>query len=189
MSLLASGSYNYTNCITGSQSDVTVPSGQVVCVSKTGKVTNGINVKSGGVLLVNGGSVTGGIKASGAAGINFCGGSISGGVNISGSTGEVVIGDGSGCAGNVISAGLTLGSNTAGIQVIANNITGGFAATSNTGSIATGTLSSPGPSGQYVEVNSGSGGMSCAGNSPALTDGANPNTIIGSRSGQCPAGF
>lgn len=186
----AQATFVTSSCISGSQNGLTVSSGQVACITKTGKVTNGINVQSGGILLVNGGSVTGGIKAISAAGINLCGASVSGGIKISSSTGEVVFGDGQGCAGNSITNGMTVSGNTAGIQVISNSITGGFTANNNTGSIPTGTIQAPGQSGQYVQANTGSGGMSCSGNSPALADGGFANTISGARSSvQCPVGF
>jgi hypothetical protein len=186
LSYTAAATYNYTNCITGSQSKAIVTSGQVLCVAKTGKVTGGITVQSGGVLYVNGGSISGGVSASGPAGINLCAANITGGASISGSVGEVVIGDGQSCGGGSITGGLSVTNGTAGVQIIGNSISGGLTVSGNSGSI-------PGPSGtgQFVETNTVTGGFTCTpNNTPALNDGGSTNRVSGPRTGtQCSGSF
>ena len=193
MNLIASATYDYTNCVTGSQGGGTVASGQVVCVAKGGKLTGGVTVQSGGVLYVNGGTISGSLNASYPAGINLCSATVSGSSTISGATGEVVIGDGQSCAGGTFSGGLSVTNGTGGVQIIGNSITGGLTVAGNSGSIA-----GPGVvSGQFVAANSITGGFTCTpNNTPALSDNptgtsvGEPNSVKGSRTGgQCQGTF
>lgn len=186
----------YGNCITGSQSSLTVSAGQVDCVAGTGKVTGGITVASGGGLVLDpGATVTGGIKENSGATENLlCGASVTGGLTISGSSGPVVLGNGNYCDGDSITGGVILTSNTGGIEVVNNRITGGLTVTGNSGSVP-GSQSGGEPasvgSNQYIGGNSISGGITCTpNNSPGLANGGSANSVNGPRSGtQCAGSF
>lgn len=171
----------FTNCITANQNGgLTVPSGQTYCITSTGKVTGGVTVQPGGGLVYYG-TVTGGITSTGAVGIWLCGTSVSGGVSVTGSTGQVVIGNGSSCAANSIKGGLTVSSNTGGVQIVGNNVTGGITVNNNSGPTPT--------SVQYVGGNSFTGGLACSGNVASLSNNGQPNSGSGTRSGQCAGSF
>lgn len=172
----------YGNCVTNAKTGgLTVTAGQVDCITSPGKVTGGITVQSGGALVINpGGSVTGGVKAAGGATQVFlCGANITGGLSIANATGPIEIG-GSQCAQNSITGGLTLTGNTGGLEVIGNHVTGGYTISGNKGS-------SP----QLVESNTGTGGMTCTSNVPAVSDGgpSTANSVTGPKSGQCAGSF
>jgi len=198
---------SFTSCITGTQNGgFTVNAGQAICVPNTGKLNGGVTVKSGGLLYLTGGSVNngvsvesggslsmvggsvnGGVTSTGAKAITVCGGSINGGISASTSIGFVLIGDGGddgspACAPNQINNGVTLTGNTAGVEVGGNAIKGGVTLTNNTGS-------PPPPRNPRPEVegNTINGGLACTGNSPAPTNDGQPNTVSGSRTGQCAA--
>ena len=172
----------YAGCVSGNQGRMTVKRGETDCVSSTGKVNGGITVGAGGSLILQpGASVNGGIKESSGATQNlFCGARITGGVSINGSTGSIVIGNGGYCTGNSITGGLVLTNNTEGLQVIGNNVTGGYTINRNTSSSA-----------QLVESNTGSGGMTCSGNVPKLSDGgaSTANSVTGPKTGDCAGSF
>ncbi|HET9731316.1 MAG TPA: hypothetical protein VFP54_01465 [Acidimicrobiales bacterium] len=189
--------YWFGNCISNSENGgLTVPAGQVDCVSSTGKVTGGITIPSGsGLVLMGGASVTGGIKAnSGATEFLLCGASVTGGVTVSGASGPVIAGNGNYCASNSISGGLFLTNNTGGIEVVGNKISGGLIVTGNSGSVpgsqSGGEPASVGPN-QFVGGNKISGGITCTpNNSPGLSSGGSANSISGPRTGsQCQGSF
>ena len=175
-------SVGFTSTVSSSRGGgLTVKSGQTVYITSTGKVTGGVTVQSGGGLVVSGGTISGGLNATAPVGISLCGAVVSGGATISGSTGPVIIGYGSSCAGNSFPGGLTVNSNTGGVLIIGNNVTGGMTVNSNSG---------PTPSSvQTVQANTISGGLACASNVASLSNGGFPNSVSGSRSGQCAGTF
>jgi hypothetical protein len=197
---------NYTNCITTKYSgNLTITTGQDICITTTGSVSGNVAVNSGGRLDLLGGSVSGNLTTSGGA-VNITSGSISGNLSetnptysytcglklsgnlaVSGSSRFVLVGDNghggnSGCAANTISGNVSLSSNTAGAEIGANHVNGGVTLTGTTGA---------GPAPQNatpeVEANVIGGGLSCSSNTPAPTNGGYPNTVSGKRSGQCSA--
>jgi hypothetical protein len=138
-----------------------VKSGQAIELSSTAK-TSVVEVQSGGSLDVEGAS-TKAIKANGAAVIRICGAKVSGTIKIVGSTGPVTIGDGEECAANT-TKGITLQSNTGGVQVTGNTITGALKVTNGSG-------------GTIVTQNKISKALTVTGNSGEVTD--SPNTVGG----------
>jgi hypothetical protein len=197
----------YSSTISGSQNGgLTVGAGQAVNVTSAGKVNGtvtvnsggtlflnggtvngGVTVNSGGGLFVNGGTINGGVTTTGATALTLCGATnINGNVSASGSGGFVLIGDAGddgspACATNKITGNVTLTSNTHGVELGGNTITGNVTLTSNSG----------GPAGENakpeVEANHITGTLGCTGNTFVINDGK-PNTVSGSRTGQC-AGF
>ena len=169
-------------CITGTISGgYAVTSGQSICIS--GKVSGGVTVKPGGALFLNGATVSGGISSNGATAIRFCGSTISGNVTVSATTGFLMIGDGGddgtpACADNTITGTVTISNNTGGIELGGDTINGTLNVSGNTGG-----------DDPEIEGNHISGSLSCAtSNNPALDDGGQRNTVVGSRTGQCAAG-
>jgi hypothetical protein len=174
-------------CITTTVPGFTVAAGQSVCVEAPGRVTGQVEVASGGALSVTGGVLNSTLSASGAAALRLCGATVGGSVSVSGTTGFVLAGDGGddgqpACAGNTLKSGVSLSGNSGGFEAGGNKIAGPVSVTGNTGT---------GPSWQdpaaEIEGNSMSGSLSCSNNSPAPTDGGQPNTVSGARSGQCSA--
>jgi hypothetical protein len=189
---------NYTSCISENQnSNLTVLNGQAICISSSGKVNGSATVQSGGFLYVNGGAINGpvtvnangglfvsagssigGVSATSPQNVSICGAKkVNGPISVLGSTHAVLIGDGtSGCAANDVNGSITLTSNTGGYKVFGNKINGGVTVTSNAG---------PGVIAGNNKIN---GNLACSGNNPAPTNGGVPNSVSGSRTGQC-AGF
>jgi hypothetical protein len=147
-------------------------------------VRGSITVQSGARVVITR-STIGSLTASSPGAITLCGSTVSGGITISGASGFVMIGDpvDDGCPGNSISAGVTLGSNHAGVEVSHNSRIGGsLGLTQNAGA---GPL--PADVGPEVEANTVMGSVNCFGNSPGVTNNGEPNTVSGGRSGQCAA--
>jgi hypothetical protein len=173
-----SGQFNGTLTIT-----------KATCAS--GATVNGsIVVQAGGALSLAGTHVNGSITATGAAAVRLCGDTINGPISISTSAGPVLLGDAAddgatGCAGSLVSGGMTLLNNHGGAEIGGNTLFGNIVLNGTTGSGST--LEDAAPE---VEANNVQGSLSCAGNSPAPTDDGHPNTVSGARSGQCgSAGF
>jgi hypothetical protein len=194
---------------------LTIPSGEDFCITAGGTqngnvtvqnggrldilggaVNGGVTVQSGGSLNVQGGSVNGSVSATGASLFSICGASFNGNMSAASSSDFALIGDsgqsGSGCAANTIKGGVTLTGNTAGFELGGNTITGTVTVTGNTDPSA---AAPPGTDGDAeIEHNSITGGLSCSNNTPPPSDagpGGGPNSVNGSRSGQCatPANF
>jgi hypothetical protein len=167
-----------------------VHSGQSICIKSPGGVNGGVTVQSGGALFLNGAFINGAIVSTGATGLRFCGSTINGNLSVLSSTGFVMIGDGGddgppGCAGNTINVGtVTLSNNTGGFEFGANHASGTVTLSGNTGTGPTVEDAAP-----EVEGNNISGGLNCASsNNPAVSDGGQPNTVTGAKSGQCSGG-
>ena len=181
---------NFTSaCINGTiNGGYTVHSGQSICI--TGRVNGGLTVQSGGALFLNGAVINGGIASTGATGLRFCASNINGDVTITASTGFVLIGDAGddgppGCAGNTINlvSLLTVSNSTGGFELGANQVGGSVTFSGNTGTGPTSEDTAP-----EVEGNKILGLLTCAtSNNPSLTNGGQPNTVAGVKSGQCAA--
>jgi hypothetical protein len=179
-----------TACIvTTINAGLTVNSGQSICINSPGRVNGGVTVQTGGALSLNGATINGGVTATGATALRFCGSAmVNGGVTASGTTGFIMIGDKGddsppGCAGNTINGGVSLTNGLGGFEFAANSVSGSVTLSGNTG--AGPTIEDTVPE---VEGNSITGGLFCAtSNSPALTNGGQPNAVSGSKSGQCSA--
>lgn len=177
-------------CITTTVSGLTVNAGQSICVSSPGKVTGPVTVNAGGALSLTGAQLSSSLTANGANALLVCGTTVGGSVSASASTGFVMAGDGGddghpACAGSTFKGSVSITKNTGGFEVAADKISGSASFTGNTGTGPYWQDASP-----EIEGNTISGSLSCSGNSPAPTDGGQPNTVSGPRSGQCmAAGF
>jgi hypothetical protein len=196
----------YTSCISNTvNGGLTVTNGQWICVNSGGRVNGAVTVEAGGTLSVLGGTVngaltvkaggslitTGGsintIGAAGAKTLTICGVSISSDLSASGTATFLLIGDGGddgspSCGANTISGNVTVSNNTAGFEVGGNTITGSLTATGNTGAGP-----NPEDANPEIEANQIKGSLNCSGNSPAPVNDGKPNTVKGSRTGQCSA--
>ena len=182
-SSITTATAGYSSCITASQNGgLTVASGQTICITSTGRVNGSVTVNSGGALIITGGTVNGGVTASsGSTGINLCGASVNGGVTVTYATGPVVIGSPTACAGNTIKGGVTVANDTGGVTVNGNSVSGGVTVSNNSGPSSS--------SIQNLDGNTISGGLTCGGNVASLSNGGKPNSVSGSRSGQCAGSF
>jgi fermentation-respiration switch protein FrsA (DUF1100 family) len=143
---------NYTRVITGTVKEpLSVKAGEVVKLASTGRITGPVTVEAGGAFDIEGGTVSAPVTADEAARLLLCGAKISGRVTATNGTGPVVIG-GPGCAGNTITAPVTVTGNTAGVLIEGNVIKGPLTVTGNSG-------------GTTVDNNSVSGPINVAGNS------------------------
>jgi hypothetical protein len=111
-------------------------------------------------------------------------------LNVSNTTGFIVVGDHgddgpSGCSGNTINGGVPQGNNASQIEVGGNKIGGALILTDSTG------VTNPGPYTENrvseIEANHIGGSLNCSGNTPGPTNDGQPNTVTGSRNGQCGA--
>jgi len=173
-----------TSTITGVRGGLTVTTGSSTCVVN-GSVTGGITVQAGAALSISNSTVNGAVTSTGAAAITVCNSTLNGATTVTGTTGFVLIGDGGDdgsppCAGNNLAGMLTLDSNTGQVEFGRNTITGGASLTNTSGSGPTVENST-----SEIEGNIISGDLACSGNTPAPTNDGQPNTVTGTRSGQC----
>ena len=151
-----------------------------------GATVNGhVTVAPGAALSSIGSRINGGLDSQGAAAIRICGTRVDGHVSINASTGFVLLGDAGDdgpqrCAGNDFRGGVALSGNTGGAEIGGNSIHGGLALLNTSGAGAQVEDAAP-----EIEANQITGGLACAGNAPAPTNGGLPNTVTGARSGQC----
>jgi hypothetical protein len=167
---------------------LTVASGQSICITAPGRVNGGLTVQPNGALYLNGATVNGGLNANHANALLLCGSTVNGGVTVAGSTGFVMLGDGGddgtpACAGNSVNGGVSVTGGNGSFEAAGNSINGGATFSTNTG---TGPFSQDAT--PEVEGNTIKGGLSCASNAPAPSNGGQPNSVSGPRSGQCSAG-
>jgi hypothetical protein len=108
-----------------------VKSGEAVELAP-GAVAKAVEVQAGGALEVNG-ATTRAIKSNGATVVRICGATIEGAVKIAGSSGQVVLGDGEGCAASKFAHAVVLAQNTGGQKVIGEQIGGRLAVTGGDG--------------------------------------------------------
>ncbi|MCA1656124.1 MAG: Ig-like domain-containing protein [Actinobacteria bacterium] len=173
-----------TQSLTGSQGSLVVTSGSL-CID-SGNVTGTITVQPGASVSIRNTTVMGGITSNGAAAFQLCNSRVLGGtLSVSNSTGFVLIGDpgDDNCPGNSIQVPTVLDSNTGGLEVVSNALKA-LTVTNNSG---TGPF--PDDTAPEIERNQINGNLSCSGNSPAPVNDGQPNTVVGTRSGQCGPGF
>lgn len=176
-------------CVTSSVGGgYTVGSGQSLCLGSGAKVNGGVTVSNGGSLYLNGATVNGSLTASHGGALTLCGSTVGGGATISNASGFVMVGDAGddgtpACAANTIKGGITISNGTGSFEVGGNSITGGATFTGNTGTGPFGQDATP-----EIEHNTVTGGLACSTNNPAPSNGGQPNSVSGTRSGQCVAG-
>jgi hypothetical protein len=169
--------------VTGSSGTVTVPPGGTVIVDNA-SISGGISVGAGGTLDLESSTVSGSLNANGAATIRVCGSSVGGSVVISGTTGFVLLGDtgDDGCAGNTFNGSVLLISNHGGLELSGNPFLAG--PVNLTGNSGSGPFV-PDDNAPEIEANQIHGSLSCSANAAGLSNGGQPNTVGGARSGQC----
>ena len=148
-------------------------------------VNGGVDVRPGGALSSANSRINGGLNSQGAAAIRICSTRIDGHASIIGSSGFVLFGDAgddgpASCTGNDARGGLDLSGNIGGAEIGGNSVHGGISLVNTSGSGGQAEDAAP-----EVEGNTITGGLSCSGNSPAPTNGGLPNSVTGTRSGQC----
>jgi Big-like domain-containing protein len=150
-----------TTCFTNASvaGSLTIPAGATVSF---------VGTTIGGTLLAN----------SNAGKIVICGSTI-GSLRLAGGNGAVTVGDPytSGCAANTVKGTATLTGNKAGVTLAGNHITGATAVTNNSG----------GPT--VVAGNTIGGTLGCSGDNPAASNSGHPNTVTGTKSGECAGSF
>lgn len=168
--------------ITGTVGSVTVTSGQVACIS--GATVTGDLVVQGGVVTVVNTTVNGQLSASAPDLLVACGSTVNGPVTVQGATGFVRLGDAGNddqlsCAANTLRNQVTLVGNRGGFEVGGNQIAGSLTANGNGGA------GSNDDEALEIEGNVIGGNLSCTSNSTPVTNDGHPNSVAGTRSGQC----
>ena len=132
-------------------------------------------------------TISGSLTATNPGSLTVCGSTVGKNLNVSGATGFVLLGDpgDDACAGNTFKGTVTLSSNASGVELARNQISNN---TYVNGTSGTGLF--PEDSRAEIEGNTITGNLSCTGNSPPPSHDTQPNTVSGTRSGQCgAAGF
>jgi hypothetical protein len=136
----------------------------------------------GSGLFIGNSTIHGSVSSTGASIVGVCGSSIGGSLSIVNATGFVVVGDpgDDGCGGNtVLSGSVRLANNHGDVEVIGNILPSLLlSGTSGTGPF-------PDDVTAEIESNQFSGSVICSANTPAPTSDGHPNTVAGSRTGQC----
>ena len=169
--------------ITGSNGAVSITGGTVLVSGAT--LAGGISISGGASVFIVNSRIGGQISASNGGAFGICG-STAQGVSVSNASGFVLVGDpgDDACAGNTINGNVVVSGSTAGVEVAGNpRIGGSLSLINNRGSTV-----SPEDALIEVEGNTVTGSLSCSSNTPGATNDNQPNTVGGSRAGQC-AGF
>jgi hypothetical protein len=177
--------------ITGTRSHGVTITGGSWCITGA-TISEGLAISGSASVSIVNSIVENGITSSGAKMITLChdvtreGGFVS----ISRTKGFVLIGSNRDdapmpCAANSIRGAVTLRNNIGGIELGANTITGPVSVTSNV--MPNGLSVDAENTAPEIEANIINGSLSCSGNSPKPTHDNAPNTVSGTRSGQCGA--
>jgi hypothetical protein len=155
----------FTQVITTNiKTKLVVKAGQSVELTSTAKASDGIAVRAGGALDIEGATVSGSISSKGAALLRVCGATVNGQLKAVNGTGSVVLGDGGECASNTFSANVTVKGNKAGVLVDENVFHAGLNVQNNT-------------SGAVVVHNTIAGSLTVKGNTGTVED--HPNAVEG----------
>jgi hypothetical protein len=182
----SSGSLNQTvtcpSTFTGQiNSPLTI--GRPACITAA-TVNADVTIQAGVPVEMSGSTVNAGFTASQAAELLLCGNTFNNTLNLSATSGVVLVGDAGddgavGCATNSLHSAV-LTNNAGGVEFAGNTINGDVTinGTSGPGSPLEGASTE-------IEANQIQGTLSCSGNNPAPSDDGRPNSVSGSRSGQC----
>ncbi len=158
--VLPGSSPDCTTTLTGKQHKVVASEG-VTCL-KGAQVAGGLTVRAGASLVVSDSTINGGLTATGAQAVQLFGSTVNGSSRITGTSRDVTI------AGSRVNGSLTLSNN---VQVTANErfsrLAGAY------GPILVGSLITE--------------SLTCTGNSAAVKDFGAPNTVKGTKGGDCAA--
>ncbi|MFF4565475.1 Ig-like domain repeat protein [Streptomyces sp. NPDC001435] len=171
-----------TRTITGQVNNAVIATGDSTCIidaTVRGAVVGGANA----ALFISNSTIGGGVQSSGGTLFGMCGSTVVGSVQVSRASGFVVIGDPGDdhCPGNHL-RGVQLTDNHSGAELVGNDI-GGSVQVNGT----TGTGPFPVDDRAAIVGNTVQGSLSCVGNTPPPTNRGTPNTVLGSRAGQCSA--
>lgn len=186
-------SYNYQSFVTkiaplcgaprsgNISGSITVMAGQAVCLQDA-KVSGGVVVQPGGDLTIDHATISQGITSNGATSLTVCGSTVLGSVMVANSTGFVHVGDSldAPCDPNQIKGSVALANNHQGAELGGDTIVGSVAFNGTTGVPYNYEDQVP-----EIEGNTIKGSLRCAGNNPAPINDGQPNTVSGSRAGQC----
>jgi hypothetical protein len=127
-------------------------------------------------------TIGGALVAQAPAFFGMCETTAQGGVSVQQATGFVLLGDPTddACGGNTIKGGVVLQDNQSGVEVAANHIVGALVVSHTSG---VGLF--PDDRSAEVEGNVINGGLVCSNNQPPPTNDGQPNSVTGSRAGQC----
>jgi hypothetical protein len=145
-----------------------------------------LTVAAGTSVAIVNSTISNNLTATSPGAFSLCGSNVVGNLSVSGASGYVLVGDpgDSGCAANSLRA-VALSSNGAGVELGQNTISGNVSLTGNRGGGPYPEDASP-----SVEANRIQGTLACSGNAPPATNNGKPNTVTGTRSGECGvAGF
>ncbi|HWW55201.1 MAG TPA: Ig-like domain repeat protein, partial [Acidimicrobiales bacterium] len=140
-----------------------------------------LTVSPGTSVLILNSTIRAGVTATKPGTVAICGSALRSALNISAATGFVLVGDPAddACAGNSISGAVNLTNNLAGVSLRSNQVLSGVTFNKNVGGGPFPLDVNP-----VVAANIISGRLACTGNTPVLTNIAQPNTAS-LKSGQC----
>jgi hypothetical protein len=141
----------------------------------------GLHIEPGANVTIMHSTVLHGIKDDGGGAFTLCGSLVTNGVKVTGATGFVLVGNPfDGCARNMILGGMSLQSNTGGVEAIGNQISGPVTVSGNSGT-------GPPPENVATELaaNSITGKLACNNNTPGPVNGGLSNVVSGKETGQC----
>ncbi|GAA4585672.1 hypothetical protein GCM10023194_29040 [Planotetraspora phitsanulokensis] len=160
-----------TKTITGTQSGpLTVTSGVTCLYDAT--ISGPLTVRAGAGLYASGSEVRGPLTASGASNVVLCGTTVSGPAALNGGARVWLGNDNGDCAPATVKGPVTVTGTTGQVTIDGSTVGGPLVLQNNTATT-------------IVAGNHIGGPLSCAGNSPAPSNGGRPNTVSGPKSGQC----
>jgi hypothetical protein len=167
-----------TRTITGTHRGLLTIKKGVTCI--TAATLHGPpTITRGATVAINSSRISGPLHSNQANALSVCSTRITGPISVTASTGAVLVGDGSpGCGASTIRGRITLTGNTGGLELGGNAISGPVRLTRNS-------APGPGTTGVEVEANHIRGSLACWRNTPAPSDGNQPNTVTGHATGQC----
>jgi hypothetical protein len=172
--------------VTGNQGSLTLApdgAGASWCLSQVNS-TGSITVQPGAAVSIDQSSAVSGISSAGAKALRLCYVRvIDGTLDVANSTGFVLVGDPGDdqCAGSQVGGAATFTNNNGGVEVGNSRFYGlTVNTTHNVGAFPEDTRAE-------IEANQVLGDLSCTGNVPPASNGGQPNSVSGTRSGQCSA--
>lgn len=167
--------------LTGSQTTLTLSGAQTWCLTGA-TVAGSVIIRNGANVVVAGSTVQGAISASGGGLLSVCGSHVQS-ISVSSATGFVLIGDpgDDACGANTVTNGVSLLLNRAGLEVSSNTSIGGSVVLSSNSGVGP----FPDDTRPEIEGNTIAGSLTCSSDTPPASNDGHPNTVSGSRSGEC----
>jgi hypothetical protein len=163
--------------------NVTTPT----CLAPGTQIFGKVTISGAGSLDAEGATIRGGLTATSGTGLRVCSSTVNGRTNIAGIHGVIVIGDAGddgnpACGANTLRGPVTLTGNTGSLELGGNQIPSSVTVTNNNTTITTAPENT---TTTEIEANQISGNLACTGNTPPPTNDGLPNTVTGTRTGQC----